>query len=259
MQGKGTNRIRAVAMTAALTAGLTLTGAASAGVVLYDTTWMAADNSYNAAVLSQIGAQTGNPNALHDSQAADDFSLAGTYSINTVTGNFLSTSGFGGEGVLVEFFSNNGGAPSSAPVAQFFATIGNGLSVSSFDNHIGSFVGITFTVDLASAGIVLDEGTWWMSMVAVHETLPSQRYLWARTNAYQEGNEVHVRDGGLAHGNGLSGVWGINDWTAIGNIGINQPGDLSMSIEGTPVPVPGALAAMTIAGLFRNRRRRRHA
>lgn len=253
MQAKGRNRIRAVAMTAALTAGLALTGAASAGVVLYDTTWMTDNNSYNNSQFSQIAAHSFSPNIIADSQLADDFTLGGTYNITTVTGDFLSNGTWGGEGVLVEFFSDNGGAPSAVASSQFFATAGNGLTVTTFTNHLGGSQsnGMRFTVDLSSAGITLGSGTWWMSIVAVHETTPSLRYTWVRTTEYQEGGVLHRRDGGAAHGNGYGGIYGTSDWTAF-----SPPGDVAMRVEGTLVPGPGTLMVLSAFGLLGARRRR---
>ena len=230
-------------------------GSASADV-LYDTTSMTDNGTFSAFVPSQISADSPtDPNLLGDMNAADDFSLSGTTDLTSITGDFLSTAAFGGEGVLVEFFSDLGGTPSEAPTATYFATAGSGLSVTTLDVGIPEATFLRFTVDLSAAGISLGAGDWWVSMVVVHETTPSQIYRQLRQEGFQNGHEVHVRDGGLDHANGIQGVWGVDDWTAISFFG-NQVGDIAMRIEGTVIPGPSSLALLGLAGGVRRRRRR---
>ena len=207
----------------------------SSADVLYDTTWMTDDGTWTVpGVPSQIAAyQTDNPNALIDVNAADDFVLSSSATLTSVTGDFYSNGTFGGEGLLIEFFGDNDGTPSGVATEAVFVTLDNGLSIEPFSTGFPDFPGMRLVADLSSADITLGPGTWWISIVAVHEQTPSQIYRWLRKVGFQNGLELHVRNGGKAHGNGYQGTWGTDDWTPISNFGSNKPGDVAMKIEGT--------------------------
>jgi len=213
-----------------------LMAASSSAEVLYDTTWMTDEQSYNHFLPSNIGAiDFNNLEFLVDVNAADDFVVPEGPAVNitSVTCDFFSNGSFEGAGVLVEFFADVDGSPANeSPIAAHFATVSNGLTVTEFDETVfGAPQGLRFTIDLSEVDVSLDAGTWWVSIVPVDEALPSAPFRWLRTIGFQETNEVHVRNGGEAHANGLPGTWGTDDWTPIS--GFNDPGDFAFQIVGT--------------------------
>lgn len=232
-----------------------------AGVVkadlLHDTLWMTDNNSYTMGAQNFIGgfAQF---DEMRDDQVGDDFNLTDTYNINTITADFVTISSpmVPAHGVLVEFFSDLGGTPSNSPAAQVLST---NVSTDSFANHLSQFheQGLRITVDLSTEEIALGPGNWWVAVTPVDETQEGIGYYSARQAGFVEGAPAHVRQGGAAHGNDYAGGWpGGGDWVPFPFF--LGEGDIALRIEGTLVPGPGALALLSIAGLFGRTRRPRH-
>ena len=220
----------------------TLVGIVKADV-LYDTTGMTEHQSYNSQSAGVVIGGLESFVVLNDYQAADDFVLTETYNITSVTADYFMHP-IGGEsatpedGVLVEFFSDVGGTPNEVSFAAVFSTEFKAVH---FTDTVFGFPGknnITrLTVDLSSEGITLEPGTWWASITPVNISDPDGwAYKWLRRLNVVNGNDLHVRDGGIDHGNGYTGFYLTYDWTPIDEI--NSPhniGDVAMKIEGTLV------------------------
>ena len=224
--------------------------ATSSGIVnadvLYDTTWMTDDGSYNTGIQNKISASHCNNPTLIDAQSAEDFQLTDVFSITSVTADFYSicasADDFPGDGVLVEFFEDINGTPGEVPAAASFATLGSNLTIKPFEEIHFGLNGLRFTVDLSSDNVNLGSGTWWVSIVPVHEVDDDgSAYHWVRMSELLVGHPLHVRDGGTDHGNGYPGAWGgTDDWAVADRVnnGAGDPGDIAMKIEGTLVGEP---------------------
>ena len=248
---------------AGLAVGIALNTTTSASVVIHDSTWMTDQQSYNAFVSSSIAApEYGGP--IWDHNAASNFTVSSAaYQLTGVSGDFIAVPpgpGWGGEGVLVEIFADTGdGAPSNSPTAQFFATEGNGLTVEHFaDTVFGTPKenALRFNVDVSNEGFTLTEGSWWMSIVPVHESDPSWRYVWLRQEGLQSGGELHVRKGSEAHGNNYGGTIGTFEWAPISDQLFQPPGDTAFAVTGAIIPAPGVLSLLGLAGMSLRSRRR---
>ncbi len=202
--------------------------------VLYDTTWMTDDQSYNSFSESHISgfAEFG---FLRDVQIASDFDLAGTYEITSVTSDYYNLAEFPdavpGGGMLVEFFQDKGGSPIETPV---FQVITGEFTVVGFEETVFGNNGRRITVDLSSFEIVLEPGTWWVSIVAVDETKDGPRYINVRTTGLDIANPIQGRNGGIDHGNGYPGIYGTDDWLTFEDIG-SSDGEAAIKVEGTLV------------------------
>lgn len=237
---------------ATLTAGLLFAAPAAASTVLYDTLGMIDNATYSSFVDSYIGGIAWN-GQLRDSQATDDFTLDASYNITSVTGAFLGNPGTSppAHGVLVEFFADINGSPSNS---AFAAVLSSMVTVNPFEDIVFGTNTAFVSVNLTGAGITLGPGTWWMSIQPVDETENGARWRWIQSNALS-GNAVHVRNGGVAHGNGYPGGFPISNWVSADLLPPVGSGDLAMQIQGTLIPAPGALALLGLASLFGRRRR----
>ena len=200
--------------------------------ILYDSTAMTDKGTWDTTFQTYIGGTLFFGHDV-DVQAADDFELATTYEITRVTADYQASLGLPpASGVLVEFFDDLGGMPSESPVAGVLSTA---FTATSIDIGIGE-PAFRIMVDLAGDDITLGSGRWWVSITPFDDTEEGDKYNQLASTAGVFGNNTHVRDGGSDHGNGLPGLWGIDDWTLAGDIcGPCPYADLAMKIEGTPV------------------------
>lgn len=246
-----TIRRNAVHASSAITLGILMASVTlMAGVVkadiLYDTTWMTDTQAYSTSGSSQsfIGGFA-NLGTFHDMQNADDFIVPAEsgYNITSVTGDYLTLADTPpitpNGGILVEFFSDQGGSPSDLPTFQILAT-GAAVSAASFVNqqNVSTFSdeGIRFEVDLSNFDIELGAGTWWVSIQPVDETEDGLRYYQVSETGMGFGSSNHFRNGGTWHGNGYGGTFGEN-W--------DSPfleRDLAFAVEGTRNPAPACSA-----------------
>jgi MYXO-CTERM domain-containing protein len=238
---------------------MALSGHARAAI-LYNTTGMVNNGTYNGAAQTHIGGQTVTPDGSPwDVQVADDFVLSSAYNITSVTSDYISTSDqVPAGGVLIEIFGDVGGHPTELAVASVLAS-GATLTTSTFPENLFGAFGLRFTVDLSGAGITLLPGTWWLSATPIDDNVNGAGYFQPRLNGQLTGLVSHARNGGVDHGNGYGGGYPSSNWEQFG-IDFGAPeenGDFSMRIEGTLVPVPGALALVGLAGLVGRSRRRR--
>ena len=239
---------------------LTLTATiAQADTILYSNLAITDNATYNTVAQNYIGGLAFNT-TLWDVQAADDFVLSDTYTINSVTADFVASSGASpANGMLVEFFSDVSGAPSAS---ASISIVTQKYSVTEFSNHLDDSIGLRVTVDMSTAGVVLGSGVWWMAVTPVDESISGNRYSQVRqTGLPLLGNTAFGRNGGVAHGNGYTGGYPSSEWSAFGSFGpqvlpLFQPGDLAMQIQGMVVPAPSVLAVIGLLGLMDQRRRR---
>lgn len=247
-------------------AGLAISCGTAAADVLYDSLAPIADPDRRPyasgglfATWDVLDSFIGGGDALGDSfdlQSADDFDLSDRRMITGVT--FDMASGFFGpnlpSNVLIEFFADNGGSPSEVATASVTTS---DLSAELFnqDSGLGGNVGQRVSIDLSSNEIVLDAGTWWVSFVAISE---DDTFVLFRDYTRSTGGAAQYRDGGIDHGNGLPGFFGVNDWVSWGSLGIGFPeqGDIAMRIEGV-VPSPGVAGMVGALCAFGGLRRRR--
>ena len=202
------------------------------GDVLYDTTRMSKEGTWDASYSTFIGGAKFFGEDV-DLQAADDFELDGTYGITSVTADYETNFGLPPvDGVLVEFFEDLGGFPSEVPIAQVFSAE---FVATQIDIH-PLIPGLRLAVDLSNEDITLVPGTWWVSITPV-DTAPlgGETYNQLASTTGPFGIDTHVRNGGSDHGNGLGGFYGVDDWTLAGLLGGHEDADLAMKIEGTPV------------------------
>lgn len=193
-----------------------------------------------------------------DVQMADDFQLATAASITSVTADFGAFFGTTPSTMLVEIFADVGGKPAEIAMASITTS---SVTAATLDaggwGTRGDRPGYRVAVDLSGHDVELDAGTWWVSVAAVTDDW----YFALRRVDQATGNAVHVRDGGTDHGNGFPGLFGQPDWTPYGPLTTSFPmdGDLSMRVDGTLVPTPGALGMIGLAGGLVSLRRRRGA
>ncbi len=208
--------------------------------VLYDRTDMTDDQSYNNNYTSSITLFNGG----WDRQAADDFELSDAYAITIVTGDFIGPSLVPADGFLVEFFPTetekcvNGPppCPNEVPFAQAFSV---NFTESPFEDTVFGSFGHRFAIDISDSDVILDSGTWWISIVAVDESGEKsslERWDIVVTDGLPQGVPVHGRGGGQDHGNGY-GSGELPDWKPLCFSGGCEPtpGDLAIRIEGTLV------------------------
>ena len=214
--------------------------------VLYDSTVFITDEgNWNTSFgPTYIGGMAQFGDVYRDQQGADDFELADTYDITSVTADYVSLGGDPppADGVLVEFFTqiddcsyDGGPCPSESP---FAAVLSSAVTMKMILPDIFDDA-FRLTVDLTDEGITLSPGIWWVSITPVDLT-PKIGLAAGQFNSIVDvfgPNNGHFRNGGEDHGNGYPGLYGdITDWTPRSLIGGGGPErDLAMKIEGTLV------------------------
>lgn len=209
----------------ALAAILLFPGGTVTGDVLYDSTSMTDDGTWDVVFLTFIGglADFSEP---RDVQASDDFQLDVSYLITAVTADYATPGDPPTDGVLVEFFENVDGTPAESAIAAVLAS-----SIQAIPILEGA--GYRLTVELIGEHIALGAGTWWVSITPVDLTPEGEIFRHLGSTAGAFGNDSHIRDGGVDHGNGYAGFHGVNDWTLGSEIGNFEDRDLAMRIEGS--------------------------
>ena len=201
------------------------------GDVLYDTTDMTDNKTFDTGGQAFIGGAAFY-GSFQDVQATDDFNLDSAHEITSVTGDYGTFFGTPpADGVLVELFEDIDGTPSESPT---IAILSSDVTVIPLDDLLG-FPSFRLIANLPDGAVCLGAGTWWIAITPVDETPKGDGFLPFGSTAGNFGNNTHFRDGGVDHGNGYPGSWGVNDWTLPHLIGNLDDLDLAMKIEGTPV------------------------
>ena len=194
-----------------------------------------------------------------DAGAADDFFLGhsgqgdGSWNITDVhwSGVF-----FNGDAILpasfnIIFWADVGGIPDGG--GQPDGSLNYGLALANYNivgdanqtldpggNGISQF---NYSVDLPEPFVAAPFTSYWIEIQPVFNFPPQ----WAFQRTFSQVNGAPAQQGFF----GL----GIPFWVEVG--GGKDPMDLSFSLTGTPIPAPGALALLGVAGLAGMRRRRR--
>lgn len=199
------------------------------GDVLYDTTDMTDNKTFDTGGQAFIGGAAFY-GSFRDVQATDDFDLDSPHEITSVTGDYGTFFGTPpADGVLVELFEDIDGTPSESPT---IAILSSDVTVIPLDDLLG-FPSFRLIANLPERAVCLDAGTWWIAITPVDETPKGDGFFPFGSTAGNFGNNTHFRDGGVDHGNGYPGSWGVDDWTLPHLIGNLDDLDLAMKIEGT--------------------------
>lgn len=186
----------------------------SGQIVIHDTRSAVTGGTWNNFGISLIGGAggAGQAGVPHDQQTADDFVVSQRIQLTSVLVDFraelspLPPSG----GLLVEIFPN---LPTNVPteVPTYAITIppteiideggvpapgGTPASNPTFQ----AWVRMSWRVNFAQT-IMLDPGTWWISVVPIDESPFGGVYHWAGTTVNSSGLVSSYRCGGIDHGN----------------------------------------------------------
>jgi hypothetical protein len=200
--------------------------------VIYDSLWIVDDNFMDAGSGNAIAKTPGTSGRLTDSQIADDFFVKGTMQITTVIADLMAHDGnLPSEGIWVQLYADDDGAPSEKEFAQIVVLP---------DDYIAtpivtplSFDSWRIEMDVSAANIVLEEGRWWVNTQPL-DIATNFDWYWhiGSVSIPTIEQPSHVRDGGVAHGNGYAGLWNSSTWIPHNFRGNNS---LSMRIEGEAV------------------------
>ena len=220
-----------------LTAAWILCLAISATVradVLYDTLWIVDSGTMDAGTGNAIGGLNGPTGSILDLQIADDILLDDAYRITIVVTDIMAYNDtVPAEGVWVQIYEHD---PSrNKPAEEVFAeqlVARRNLTVEPIESPL-RFAAWRIIMDLSAADIVLEPGRWWINCQPLDiETNGVWFWHLGSVSIPIIGEPSHVRDGGVAHGNGYPGLWGSDIWIPHNFRGNNA---LSMRIEGDPV------------------------
>ncbi len=221
---------------------LTFCAATARADVLYDALYTS--EHYEQTGSRITGATIGGGNtdfgAPYDMQSADDFTLAETHTIGTVTFDvaavFYSANDSLPDSILVEFFADDAGAPAETPAASVtltsYASVTQIGTNGSWGHVNGSEPIYRLGLDLSAENITLDAGTWWISITSASND--NVYYHLATNNTlHQTGGVVYARDSATAHGNtGYIGAYGSTTWTPYNTTPVGEDvGDLAIRIE----------------------------
>lgn len=209
-----------VVLAAALsTIGMTATGVAD--IIIDQPT------SSEGGIASQV---FGEPFAGYDCSAFDDFTIADAYNLTALT-------------IYGENSSTGSGDYNLDVVVRFLA--GPDLGSSVIASASGVQVGGNLLFDLT--GITLGAGTYWISAQVVRPIEPGGQWFWNTSNTINGAQALWQNPGG-SFGYGSAPI-------SIQVLG-PQRYDMALTLEGTIVPAPGALALLGVAGIVGRRRAR---
>ena len=202
--------------------------------VIYDTLWIHDKGVMDAGSGNAIGGANGPLGRTTDAQIADDFVIEETHRITSVVTDLMAYNDtIPAEGVWVQFYEHDpaGNKPSEAIFAELVVLPRDFVAESIFSPL--RFAAWRITIDLTAADIVLEPGRWWINCQPL-DIATNGDWFWhigAVTIPTIE-EPSHIRDGGVAHGNGFPGLWGTNTWIPHDFRGNNT---LSMRIDGDPL------------------------
>jgi hypothetical protein len=226
---------------------------------VYDTRAMVADGSWDDWGPSIIGgsATSDSGGIDNDQQTAQIFQVSSRTRLTLVTFDTIEVNpGFGipSGGFLVEVFANIAGDhPAETPTSSllvppasctFDGLFQNSTSTSSWGVATASQRGdrATWSINLLGDNIVLDGGTWWISVTAKNDGDPfGSNFRCVASHVALGQARAHFRCGGIDHGNGYpcygypaGSTNGHPDWTANPTFSFSgYPGTISIRIEGT--------------------------
>ncbi len=203
--------------------------AAAAQTVFYDSLWIIDTNQADAGSGNAIAKTPGTSGRLTDAQIADDFVIKDAARITKVTADLMAHDGnLPAEGIWVQFFADDGGAPSEQMEAGVVVTPRDYVATP-IETPL-NFEAWRFEMDVSAADVVLEDGIWWVSTQPLDVATNFDWYWHLGSVTIPTINQPsHVRDGGVAHGNGYAGLWGSTTWIPHNFRGNNS---LSMAIEG---------------------------
>lgn len=242
------SRVRSSALMFAVGA-LAAVRATSGQIVIHDTRAAVTGGTWNNYAASYIGGISGESQGgiPHDQQAADDFIVTQRIQLTSVLVDFIAELSPlpPTQGLLVEIFSN---LPSNLPteIPIFSTTIlpTEIITMGTFPLAGGSpgnagtipnYTRLSWRVDFTQT-VILDPGTWWISMVPIDESPFGGLYHWVGTTVNSSGFVSPFRCGGVDHGNSYPCHNATTntrpDWSAsLAGFG-GRPRTLSMRIEG---------------------------
>ena len=187
-----------------------------------------------------------NPPLAPNSRSADDFTLPGTApSWTNFTFVFqvaFQTFSSPFSDVRFELRNDNGGVPADDP---FFEIMDYDSFVNTGDFLLGTFpiYELTFTAPSLS---LPGSGTFWASPVGYPDSQGQIQMFWPAA-PYENGEQGHFR----------GADFGFPAWTPYSLVDADGfTADFTMTITADPVPAPGAIALLGLAGLASRRRRR---
>lgn len=225
--------MRAAQITSAVLIGTFAGGVTAQTQTLYDTTWIVDSGRADAGSGNCIGGLNGPLGEVRDAQIADDFLLKDAHRITTVVCDIMAyNDSVPAEGIWVQIFEHDREAdkPREEAFAEVVVDRDQFVQVQSIESPL-RFAAWRITMDISAADIALEPGTWWINFQPL-DISTNGDWFW-HIGALNEflGELSHVRDGGVAHGNGYPGIWGSDTWIPHDFRGNNT---LSMRIDGVP-------------------------
>lgn len=199
------------------------------GDVLYDTLFITNQGLTDSGIGNAIGGMRVFPTlGTIDSQLADDFVVLSPIALSRITVD-ISTFEPGDmpdEGFRIQLYADAGGVPSETVSADVTVTTWTATPLPAVANNEAH----RFEIDVTSAGLNLNAGTWWLDVQPVDEAHGGWFWSSARLNLDPPmGNLAHVRDGWLAHGTAANGLWNSTVWKPHNFRGFGTP---ARKIEG---------------------------
>lgn len=206
---------------------------AQAQVVLHSTLSIVNNQSYNRRDADFIGgfAQYG---AIYNAQSADDFTLANSAYIDSVTLDYLMfNQRFPNDGVELSIWTDASNMP--AMLLYNSLVTPNDVTMTPFTDTVYGMAGVRITADLHMVTPFLTAGTYWISMQPRDMTASGEPYFSVRDINFVNGSPTVGRD--------IAGTfYGSNNWVQLPMPG--NGGTTSMEILGRYVPAPGAIAVL---------------
>ncbi|MFG0259198.1 MAG: hypothetical protein ACF8LK_02505 [Phycisphaerales bacterium JB041] len=220
------------------------TGVARGGVTLHSTLGIVNAQSYNR-MDPDFDGGIGRYGFYQNAESADDFTLATTAKLDSVTLDYLVVSSqMPAQGVQLNLWTDAGGSPDALVYAGLIAP--NHVIGAAFTDTVFGLTGLRLTADTTNQAIVLGPGTYWVTMKPVDTTNAGEAYFSVRDSNLVNGAATVGRDI-------VGSLYGSNAWFTLPFPG--SGGTTSMEIVGTLVPAPGSLALL--GAVFGVRRRGR--